>query len=197
MYYSKVDTLKLKDIELKEFFMKKNIALLAAVSVIALSSAANALEFRPYVGAQYNITHINAKNLPANMDMNSYSLFVGTEYNKYFGTELFYQNTNSWHKIIDGNKVKADFDAYGLDAYAYLPLGCDQVIAPFATLGIAEYNFGGNNEDNGLGYRLGGGIQYHVTNNIAVRALGRYVWTDKLNGMDHLSEFSLGVKYVF
>ena len=119
------------------------------------------------------------------------------EYNKYFGTELFYQNTNKWHKIINGTKVKTDFDAYGLDAYGYLPLGCDQVIAPFATVGIANYNFGGDNDDNGLGYRLGGGIQYHITNNIALRAMGRYVWTDKLEGLDHMSEFSIGLKYLF
>ena len=177
--------------------MKKNIALLAAVSVIALSYDANALDFRPYVGAQYNITDVNNKGLNTNMDMHSYSLFVGTEYNKYFGTEVFYQDTNTWHKIVYGQKIKTDFEAYGLDTYAYLPLGCDQVIAPFATLGIANYDFGKDNSDNGLGYRLGGGIQYHITNNIAIRALGRYVWADKLEGIDHLSEFSVGVKYVF
>ena len=177
--------------------MTKNIALLATVSALILAGNANALEFRPYVGAQYNITHVNTQGLPTNVNMNSYSVFVGTEYNKYFGTELFYQNTNKWHKIINGTKVKTDFDAYGLDAYGYLPLGCDQVIAPFATVGIANYNFGGDNDDNGLGYRLGGGIQYHITNNIALRAMGRYVWTDKLEGIDHMSEFSIGLKYVF
>ena len=182
--------------------MNKNIALLAAVSVIALSNSANALEFRPYVGAQYNVTRVN--NIEdTNTDLHSYSVFVGTEYNKYFGTEVFYQNSNKWHKVIDGDKVKADFAAYGLDAYAYLPLGCDQVIAPFITAGIANYDFDvqysgeAKGEDNGLGYRLGGGIQYHITNNVAVRALGRYVWADKLDGVDHMSEFSLGVKYVF
>ncbi len=182
--------------------MNKNIALLAAVSVFALTNSVNALEFRPYVGAQYNVTHDNNKIVDTNVNLHSYSVFVGTEYNKYFGTEVFYQNSNKWHKVVEGNKVKADFDAYGLDAYGYLPLGCDQVIAPFVTAGIANYDFdyattGAKGEDNGLGYRLGGGIQYHITNNIAVRALGRYVWTNKLEGTDHFSEFSVGAKYVF
>ena len=184
--------------------MNKNIALLAAVSVFALANNANALEFRPYVGAQYNVTHVNTQEQNTNMDMHSYSVFVGTEYNKYFGTEVFYQNSNKWHKINeDGVKEKVDFDAYGLDAYGYLPLGCDQVVAPFITAGIANYDFDGQNagsakeKDNGLGYRLGGGIQYHVTDNVAVRVLGRYVWTDKLDGFDHFSEFSIGAKYVF
>ncbi len=182
--------------------MNKNIALFAAVSAFALVGSANALEFRPYVGAQYNATHVTSDNSETDVNMHSYSVFVGTQYNKYFGTEVFYQNSNKWHKVINGEKNKVDFDAYGLDAYGYLPLGCDQVIAPFVTAGIANYDFDmsnsdGKGSDNGLGYRLGAGIQYHITNNIAVRALGRYVWTDKLEGVDHFSEFSVGAKYVF
>lgn len=182
--------------------MNKNIALLAAVSALALTGNADALEFRPYVGAQYNLTHVNAKNVDTNVNMHSYSVFVGTEYNRYFGTEIFYQNSNKWHKNIDGEKVKSDFDAYGLDAYAYLPLGCDRVVSVFATGGIANYDTDEatsteKGSDNGLGYRLGGGIQYNLTNNIAIRALGRYIWTDKLDSIDHFSEFSLGMKYVF
>ena len=182
--------------------MNKNIALLAAVSVIALTSNANALDFRPYVGAQYNATHVNAKGLETNVDMHSYSVFVGTEYNKYFGTEVFYQNSNKWHKIINGKKEKVDFDAYGLDIYGYLPLGCEGIVSLIGTTGIANYDFDyannkGKGSDNGLGYRLGGGIQYNVTNNIGIRALGRYVWTDKLDDRDHFAEFSLGMKYTF
>lgn len=181
--------------------MNKNIALLAAVSAVALAGSANALEFRPYVGADYNVTRVNAVTT-ANTDMHSYSVVVGTEYNKYFGTEVFYQNSNKWHKVVDGTKVKADFEAYGLDAYGYLPLGCDRIVSLFGTAGIANYDFdidrgAGKGDDNGLGYRLGAGVQYNVTNNVAVRALGRYVWTDKLDGMDHFTEFTLGAKYIF
>ena len=184
--------------------MNKNIALLAAVSAIVLAGNANALEFKPYVGAQYNLTHVNVKDAFANIDMHSYSVVVGTDYNKFFGTELFYQNSNKWHKVdsATGVKQKIDFDAYGLDGYAYLPLGCDRVFSLFATAGIANYDFDlANNaakgSDNGLGYRLGAGAQYNITNNIAVRALGRYIWADKLDEMDHMAEFSMGLKYSF
>ena len=183
--------------------MNKNIALLAAVSAIVLAGNANALEFRPYVGAQYNATHVNYKNAVTNVDLNSYSVFVGTDYNRFFGTEVFYQNSNKWHKVIDGDKKKLDFAAYGLDGYAYLPLGCDRVFSLFATAGIANYDFdeasdaNGKGDDNGLGYRLGAGAQYNITNNVAVRALGRYIWTDKLDQMDHMAEFSMGLKYSF
>lgn len=181
--------------------MNKNIALLAAVSAIALATSANALEFRPYVGAQYNLTSPSVKYMP-NMDMHTYSVFVGTDYNRYFGTEVFYQNSNKWHKVVNGAKTKVDFAAYGLDAYGYLPLGCDRVWSLLGTAGIANYDFDGDQgagkeEDNGLGYRLGAGLQYNVTNNIAVRGLVRYIWADKLDMMDHMMEYSLGVKYSF
>lgn len=181
--------------------MNKNIALLAAVSAIALATSANALEFKPYVGAQYNLTSNSVKGLHTNVDMHSYSVFAGTDYNRFFGTEVFYQNSNKWHKVVNGGKLKADFAAYGLDAYGYLPLGCDRVFSLLGTAGIANYDYdiddGVKGSDNGLGYRLGAGMQYNVTNNIAVRGLARYVWTDKLDGFDHLMEYSLGVKYNF
>ncbi len=181
--------------------MNKNIALLTAVSAIALATSANALEFRPYVGAQYNLTSASVKNMP-NMDMHTYSVFLGTDYNRYFGTEVFYQNSNKWHKKIGGVKNKVDFAAYGLDAYGYLPLGCDRVFSLLGTAGIANYDYdmdtgAGKGSDNGLGYRLGAGMQYNVTNNIAIRGLVRYIWADKLDGMDHMMEYSLGAKYSF
>lgn len=180
--------------------MNKNIALLAAVSILVLSANANALEFRPYVGAQYNYTEVDADFVKA--DMNSYSVVIGTEYNRFFGTELFYQNSDKSNDIIEGEKLKSDFEAYGLDAYAYLPLGCDRVWSVFATTGIANYDIdyaksGEKEKDNGLGYRLGAGVQYSVTNNIAIRALARKVWADKLDEVDDMKEFSLGIKYVF
>ncbi len=180
--------------------MNKNIALLAAVSVFALSANANALEFRPYVGVQYNYTEVDADYVQA--DMNSYSVVVGTEYNRYFGTEVFYQNSDKSNDMVDGVKLKSDFEAYGLDTYAYLPLGCDRVWSVFATAGIANYDTDtssveGKGEDNGLGYRLGAGVQYSITNDLAVRALARQIWADKLEEVDDMKEFSLGVKYAF
>ena len=196
--------------------MNKNIALLAAVSAIALATSANALEFRPYVGAQYNVTSHSIKDLHTNMDMHSYSVFVGTDYNRFFGTEVFYQNSNKWHKVYEGNKIKSDFAAYGLDVYGYLPLGCDRVFSLLGTAGIANYDYtfqgtktndtqgttagtseGFKSEENGLGYRLGAGMQYNITNNIAVRGIVRYIWADKLDGFDHMMEYSLGAKYSF
>ena len=51
--------------------------------------------------------------------------------------------------------------------------------------------------ENGLGYRLGAGFEYDLTSNVAVRAMYRYTFADKLGGLDHMNEYSLGVKYSF
>ncbi len=177
--------------------MKKFFTFFSLFTIATLSQEVSALEYRPYFGIGYAADHINYKATPTNINMNSYTAFIGSEYNKYFGTEVFYQQSTTWNKVIKGNKISSDFYAYGLDTYTYLPLGCEQRIAPFATLGVSGYEFGKDNKDWGLGYRMGGGLQYKITDNIAIRALGRYILTDKLDNIDHISEFSINLKYVF
>ena len=71
--------------------MLKKIGLLALFGVFFCTNA-NALDFRPYVGLQYNYSEFDTEDITP--DMNSYSVVIGTEYNKYFGTEVFYQNSD-------------------------------------------------------------------------------------------------------
>lgn len=179
--------------------MLKKISLLALFGMFFYTNA-NALEFRPYVGLQYNYSEFDAEDITP--DMNSYSLIIGTEYNKYFGTEIFYQNSDKSNDYVRNEKIKTDFASYGLDVYGYLPLGCNRVFSLLGTAGIANYDVDitssdDKGEDNGLGYRLGAGVQYSLTNNIAFRAIARYIWTDKLDQSDDAQEYSLGIKYIF
>lgn len=179
--------------------MNKTLALMAAASVVAFAASANAYEFTPYVAADYTYTDTNFA------DVNGGKIALGTEYNKYFGTEIFYQRTGSDRvHTLDGTE-EYSLQSYGLDAYGYLPLGCDQVVSLVGTAGIANidikytpaYGEGSRQTENGLGYRLGAGVEYDVNENVAVRALYRYTFADKLGGVDHLNEYSLGVKYSF
>ena len=125
------------------------------------------------------------------------------EYNKYFGTEVFYQRTASDRVHSADGTNEYSLQSYGIDAYGYLPLGCDQVWSLVGTAGFAfedvKYK---NPEENrgtehGVGYRLGAGFEYDVDANVSVRALYRYTFTDSLGGLDHINEYSLGVKYAF
>ncbi|MFV0626673.1 MAG: outer membrane beta-barrel protein [Alphaproteobacteria bacterium] len=107
--------------------MKKTIgALMVAVSALALSADAKAApnfehNFKPYVGFDYSYTTTSVKNT-ARPYFNSGKINVGTDYSKYFGTELFYQYSDKYKKSEAGNKYNNKFQAYGLDLYGYLPI---------------------------------------------------------------------------
>lgn len=178
--------------------MRRTIALMAAASALAFTASASAAEFRPYVAADYTYTDARAATFNAGGKVS-----VGTDYNKYFGTEVFYQFTDSDRVNTGAGTDEFSMRSYGLDLYGYLPLGCDQVFALVGTAGIADIDIkykedGAQREtENGLGYRLGAGVQYSFTDNLAVRALYRYTFTDKLGGLDHIDEGSLGLRYSF
>ncbi|MFR1031650.1 MAG: porin family protein [Alphaproteobacteria bacterium] len=167
-------------------------SLMVAVSALAFSANANASDFKPYVGLDYNYTDADADH--QSPKYNSASVNVGTEYNKYFGTEVFYQYSDDDKKHVNGIENQTSFQAYGLDLMGYLPLGCDQVFSLVGTMGIGEYTFDKNysgfyapkdQRDHGIGYRFGGGLQYKIDDKFSVRGLVRYV---NLNDIDNFDD---------
>ena len=121
--------------------MKKIIAA-ALVSGSVLASSAQAAQdgaYLPYVGMDYTYSDANAKF--ERPHYNSGSVNVGTMYNRFFGTEVFYQLSDS-HKIRhETDKSKTSFQAYGLDLYGYLPFGCYGTFTLLGTVGVGEYTF--------------------------------------------------------
>ena len=181
-------------------------SLMMAASVLALSANANAAEydFKPYVGLDYNYTYADAEEHTPKY--NSLSVNLGTEYNQYFGTELFYQYSDEakTHDYIFESKTS--FQAYGLDLMGYLPLGCDQEYSLIGTIGIGEYKFdeevkeiigSRDYDDHGIGYRFGGGLQYKIDDKFSVRGLARYVNMNGIDGLDDMWEYSAGIRYNF
>ena len=190
--------------------MNRTIALMVAASAVAFAASANAYEFKPYVGLDYTFSQVK-NNM--NDDLNSGTVVVGTNYNEYFGTELFYQFSDSQrNSLVDEDEsynYEQSMRAYGLDLYGYLPMGCMHEFALVGTTGIANIDQKIKVTDakrfteNGLGYRLGAGVQYNINDNVSVRALARYTWTDKLGNRedgtntDHIMEYTLGARYTF
>lgn len=178
-------------------------ALMTAVSIAALASSAQALEmdYKPYVGVDYNFSDVSAEGLKPNY--NSASVNLGTSYNRYFGTELFYQKSGKESNRVEGAKVTSSFDAFGLDLMGYLPLGCFDTWSLIGTAGVGEYHFNekvvgiSKGTDNGYGYRAGLGVQYNVNNDWSIRSMARYVNFDQLDHLDHMMEYSVGAKYNF
>lgn len=184
--------------------MKKTIgALMVAVSAVAMAANANAMEYNPYVGVEYGYSFLNG-GVDAN-NFNSGKIFVGSQYNENFGVEAFYQRTTSDKKADKmGEAYKVKYEAYGIDALGYLPMGCDQEFSLIGTAGLAYYDFkskmeGGKAEHDGMwGYRLGAGAEYNVTENVAVRALARYTKLDqRMDNSNDMMEYSLGARYNF
>lgn len=184
--------------------MKNTIAtLLVAVSTVAVAASANAeTSFRPYVGVDYNYNNVSGHDV----NYNSGTVNVGTQFNDYFGTEVFYQQSDDEVKTYNGARQETtSFNAYGLDLMGYLPMGCEQEFALLGTAGAGEYTFSRgynlngleNGRDHGVGYRFGLGGLYNVTDNVAVRALARYVRFNGIEDVNEMMEYTAGVRYNF
>lgn len=183
--------------------MKNTVAtLLVAASTLAMAATANAdTSFKPYVGVDYNYNNSN------NFNYNSGTVNVGTQFNDYFGTEVFYQKSDDDVKNVrhSAEKETTSFDAYGLDLMGYLPMGCEQEFALIGSAGVGEYtvdksyNWTGyrNTNDHGIGYRFGLGAMYNVTNDVAVKAMARYVKFNQIEDFSDMMEYTAGVRYSF
>jgi OOP family OmpA-OmpF porin len=190
--------------------MKKLGLAAVAVSAVAIASSANAFQYTPYVGADYAFSYVNPEGWPANSkpQYSGVNVNVGTNFNQYFGTELFYQITGGQHKRrFDGtNTLKTNYQAWGLDLMGYLPFGCEGTFSLIGTAGVGAYYFShkldgvtNRGHDEAVGYRFGVGAIYNVTENWSVRSLVRYVSVDRSDvlNVDHLWEWSAGIRYNF
>ena len=177
-------------------------ALLVATSALTFTQNASAeSSFRPYVGVDYNY------NNNEHFNYNSGTINVGTQYNDYFGTEVFYQQSDDDVKHLYGSpeQTTTSFDAYGFDLMGYLPMGCEQEYALVGSLGIGEYTFDksynwsgyDNTNDHGVGYRLGLGGLYNIDENIALKAMARYVKFNQIENFDEMMEYTAGIRYNF
>lgn len=175
------------------------VMLAAALAPTALK--AETKSYIPYIGLDYAYTAAKAHQLKPHYNVAQFS--IGTKYNSYFGTELFYQQSGSDSKKIADGKFKSSYRAYGLDVNAYLPLGCYRTTELFATAGIGEYVFKQkfhplkHKNNSAVGYRIGGGVMYNLTENVSLRFGARYVGLDRIDILNHLTEYFAGLRYYF
>ena len=185
--------------------MKKIFSVGLCLSVFCFSlnvKAAEKFDYIPYFGVDYAFADAKASKVKPSYHL--LNLNVGTKYNKFFGTEAFFEQSSSDTKKIDAsNKLKTSYRAYGLDVFAYQPLGCYNTFDLFGTIGLGEYVFKSkfnkekHNNDNAWGYRVGAGLAYNFDENISLRAVARYVGLNDISKVDHMYEYSLGLRYHF
>ncbi len=186
--------------------MKKTLLLASVACLISVSANAQQSfrdEFKPYVGVDYVYDRLDLKNQAKFLKKNYNSAMInaGVEMTEYASLEAFYQLSGTRKSNLDnGRKKKFKFDAYGLDLYSYLPMGCTQKFSLLATAGAAVYGtelkYDGKDTKSRVGYRVGGGAQYKFTDNISARVVGRYgyIGTRDLN---HVAEVTAGLRYAF
>jgi opacity protein-like surface antigen len=154
--------------------------------------------YRPYIGADFSYN--KAKTNFIRPDYEGALLNIGTTYNTYFGTELFYHQVASRAKTLEAEKkYKTSYRAYGLDAILTLPLFSK--LDANASIGIASYVFtekfsnAHHLSDEGIGYRFAIGTVYHLTDALAARLNARYIGFDHISNLKHTSEYTLGLRY--
>ncbi len=160
---------------------------------------ADSYNYTPYLGADYVFSRANA--FGERPYHHGGSLRLGSDYGRYFATELFAEQSGQDKRRYGDDKLVTSYFAYGLDALAILPIFAD--FSLIATAGIGEYNYKtkfsptDRHHEHGYGYRFGGGIKYAWNEHWQSRAMCRHVEFDHLEGYNHSLEYSFGVEYHF
>lgn len=185
--------------------MNKSLLLAGVACLFATSANAmdwNMKNYKPYVGAEYVYSYAklgsDARNLKN--DFNSGKVDLGMQFYRYWDLEFsFQQSGENKSNTEEYGRVKNYFQAYALDMYGKYPLMCSPLSA-VGTVGTAIYHMKykdlPQNSNDRVGYRVGVGMQYDITQNFAARVIGRYsyVGTEYLN---NLMEVNAGFLYSF
>lgn len=173
----------------------------------------NPKTIRPYIGLDVATTSIKFEDEDykdyLSDSLNAYSFNVGVKFNQNFGVEAFIQQSSEESKKDDwGDNTKLKYNAIGLDAIGYIPVSQDFEL--LASLGIAQYNFNCTEEYdyeeytewekstlNTIGYRAGIGAQFNINEHFALRAMARYIKFSDDDIIKNMTEFSLGLRYIF
>jgi opacity protein-like surface antigen len=173
---------------------------------------------RPYIGFDIGRTYTKLTDTDDEDFFkdknNSISGVIGLKFNKNFGLEAFYQQSDKAKKEYENFTFKGEsslkYNAYGIDLQGYIPI--TQELDLLASLGLAEYNFKAkglwesysrgeflslDTSEDSIGYRFGLGMQYNINQHLALRTMARYVQMDKDEDIKHLTEISLGLRYMF
>ena len=194
--------------------MKKTLLLASVACLISSAASANMMddakriyhESTPYIGMDYAYTNLDLKGPAkhAKENFNSAKLNLGIDMGKHLGLEAFYQfgGARKAHLREDqgGGTKKFKFNAYGIDAYGYMPLGCAQKFSLVGTAGMAIYDtelkYNDKVSKSKVGYRVGGGAQYKLTDKMAARVIGRYGYVGSKQ-LNHVAEVTAGLRYSF
>lgn len=183
--------------------MKKTLLLAGVACLVSSVASAQDYNLKPYVGLDYAYDKAKLGGEASSLDdsFNSGIINVGSRFNENFGLEAFYQMADENKEHIAANEIKTKFSAYGLDAYGYMPMGCDKKVDLLGSVGLANYDLevkgaDGKHTQDKIGYRFGLGAQYNFTEQFAARVMARYSYIGA-DSVNNLQEVTAGVRYTF
>lgn len=189
--------------------MTKKYLLSAFMLTTTLATAVQATELNPYVGAGYTFADAGyGSGFDALAESKHHAGFIsaGVRPHQNWGVEAFYQLSKDEDKTF-GNMLNTEtgFQAAGVDVLGYVPV--HDKVDLIGTVGLGYYWFkadysgvlAGSEKENNLGWRIGAGAQYHMTDNVSVRGMVRYVklHNDSVDVVDDLTDVSVGVYWHF
>ena len=190
--------------------MTKTLIYSTLILTTTLVATVHAADLNPYVGAGYSYADAGYKgdfDTLAETKHHAGFIAAGVRPHQNWGAEAFYQLSAHADKSALNHLVKTEtsFQAFGLDALGYLPV--HDKVDLIGSAGVGYYRFkadysrfvSGSDTENNFGWRLGIGAQYHVTDNLSLRGMVRYVdINDSGNdAVDDLTDISIGVYYHF
>ena len=180
----------------------KKLLLTSVIALFAVS--AHAGDIKPIVGIDYVYSDVGLKNGWEYLAKDKYSsinLTGGVKIGKYFGAEAFFQHSNEQDGLSTPyGSLKTQFYGVGADMIGYVSV--HEKVNVLGTVGMGYYKVKAelaNIEDSekGLGMRLGTGIQYDLTENVALRSMVRYVKLNSFESMDDMVEVTAGLRFSF
>lgn len=191
--------------------MKKIVIAIGALLLLSAPAFAE-YSLNPYIGVDLDrndVTYNDGAEAAVDDSLYGLNAHIGIRPSQNWGAEFGFFRTQEGSKDnVVGTAVDTKVKRYGvnLDAIGYLPISQDK---RFEALGIAGLTYSkaeievsapgatASLDDKDLGWRIGGGFQYHITDAVAARALVRYERVDFDDSIDHVITSSVGLSFGF
>lgn len=186
----------------------KKILLVLALTACAMPARAWHFSSNPYIGFEYGYALGEYKEdyLKDSYEDKSgfWAVSIGMRASEYFGAEIFYQQLQTADRGENNIKTEAGYYAYGIDFIGFLP-SPDLSFSLLASAGAGMYKLEGKYRSAAQSYdydkvttgmRLGLGMQYNMTQFLALRVMARYVLSDS-EYLRNMYEFAGGVQITF
>jgi opacity protein-like surface antigen len=202
--------------------LKKAVSTIALVTCYTAAAEAATMpvvkdfSFSPYIGAEYQYTHVNYENniLGTGIDgddlaadsLHGANVHVGARVHKHLGFEAGYLWTNKANKsdiLGSGLDSKVSVRGFNLDALGYLPVGGSEKVELIGTVGVsrlkASYSIPtvGSVNETETQPRFGAGVQVWLTDHVNVRGLVRYQGADFDDSVKNAVTANAGVNFQF